>query len=379
MRVVLVTHYYPAHGGGVEVVAGHIARRLAEEGDLEIAWHASDCDPAPAQDGVHLRCVPAATWNGIEARLGLPYPVWSWASLRRLVREVRDADLVHLHDCLYLGNIVAFIAARMSRRPVVVTQHIGHVPFSNPALRILLSMANRLLGNLVLGGACRVVFIAQTVRAYFAGFVRFRAAPLAIANGVDCALFRPAQPEARAALRSRLGAGENQPVLLFVGRFVEKKGLALIRQLTGLLPEALWLFAGAGPLDPAHWSASNVRVLGRLAQAELVPLYQAADLLVLPSFGEGFPLVVQEAMACGTPALVDPSTARAWPKAADVLPAEAIEGADAAQRWAACIRMLVTASSHPQRRAAVARFAVENWSWDASATRHAQAMRECAS
>ena len=55
-----------------------------------------------------------------------------------------------------------------------------------------------------------------------------------------------------------------------------------------------------------------------LSQAELPPLYQAADLLVLPSVGEGFPLVVQEAMACGTPALVGDETAAGCPEAGAV-------------------------------------------------------------
>lgn len=377
MRVVLVTHYYPAHRGGVETVAGEIARRLAAGGDMEVIWFASDCDPAPAQHGAHLRSQPATACNAIETWCGVPYPLWSWTSLVRMTREIRAADLVHIHDCLYFGNIVAFAAAKVAGCPLVVTQHIGLVPFRNIALRLIHAVANRVLGKLLLGSACRVAFVADGPRAYFERFVRFRHPPLTIANGVDTEMFRPADRESRAALRHRFGVHENQPLLLFVGRFVEKKGLPLLRQLTRLVPEALWLFAGSGPLDPERWAAANVRVLRGLGQADLVPLYQAADLLVLPSFGEGFPLVVQEAMACGTPALVDSATAQACPKAAGLLSAEASRGPDAAQRWAKRVRSLAQASGAPELRSMLVRFALENWSWETCARRHAQAMREC--
>ena len=47
MRIALVTHYYPAHRGGIELVAAELAKRLAQRSDIDIAWHASDCDPAP--------------------------------------------------------------------------------------------------------------------------------------------------------------------------------------------------------------------------------------------------------------------------------------------------------------------------------------------
>jgi glycosyltransferase involved in cell wall biosynthesis len=378
MRVVLVTHYYPAHRSGIEIVAGELARRLAADPGIEIVWHASDCDPPPAQDGTRLRCQPAAVFNGLERWLGVPYPLWSWGSLARLARDVRAADLVHLHDCLYFGNVVAFVAARRAGRPVVVTQHIGSVPYRNPGLRLLLAIANRLIGRLVLGGACRVLFIAETTRAYFAPLVRFRNAPQVVANGVDGALFKPAQDPDRQALRARLGAREGQPLLLFAGRFVEKKGMPLLEQLVRRTPDALWLFAGAGPLDPERWGAPNIRIHRGLGQGELAPLYQAADLLVLPSVGEGFPLVVQEAMACGTQALVDASTAQACPGADGLLHGESVAGADAAERWTRRIRAIVRGGTDAGLRARLAAFAQENWSWEESARRHAQAMRECA-
>src|SRR5712671_2669292 len=148
-RLMLVTAYYPAHQGGVERVAGELATRLAREALAQIEWHASDCD-SPPRDAAGLRCVPARSSNAAEQRLGFPYPLWSGRALWRAARAARHADAVHLHDCLYLPNLIAFVAARLARRPVIVTQHIGFVPYRSPVLRILLSAANRLLGALVL-------------------------------------------------------------------------------------------------------------------------------------------------------------------------------------------------------------------------------------
>src|SRR5262245_34899940 len=149
MRIALITHYYPAHRGGIEIVAGELARRLG----ADIAWHASDCDPAPSIAGVS--CVPAKRWNVVERRLGFPYPLWTMSSLRKARQAAREADALHLHDCLYLPNLAAYFAARRAGRPVVVTQHIGMVPFRNPVLRGVLAAANRILGRIVLGGATR--------------------------------------------------------------------------------------------------------------------------------------------------------------------------------------------------------------------------------
>lgn len=366
LRVTLVTHYYPAHLGGVERVAGELAKRLATSGGARIEWHASDCDaPPPASPG--LTPIPAASWNGVERGMGLPYPFWSARALQRLANACAAADVVHLHDCLYFPNVVAFRAARRARRPVLVTQHIGLVPYRNALLRGTQAAANRVLGRAILGGADRVVFISETVRNYFSGIVRFRQPAELVPNGVDTACFYPAPRGER-----------GKPAFLFVGRFVEKKGLPILRELAQRLPQVQWRFAGWGALDPAQWGLPNVSVTYSANTEQLRALYQAADLLVLPSVGEGFPLSVQEAMACGTPALVGEDTADGAPEARELLLRERVGGADTAERWARRIETLLAAPATLEAlRPRVATFARERWSWERCTARYAELLRAC--
>lgn len=378
LRVVLVTHYYPAHRGGVERVAGELARRLAAAGTASIEWHASSCDQPPEREA-GLQSVPAASCNFTERRLGFPYPLWTPRALRRLARACRDADVVHLHDCLYFANLLAFRAARRARRGVLVTQHIGHVPYRNPLLAGAHRVANRALGAWVLGRADRVVFESESVRRYFSRFVRYRADPLLVPNGVDTEVFRPATQQARAELRARLGVPAGKPLLLFLGRFVEKKGLPVLRELAGRMPEAHWLLAGWGPIDPHGWRRGNVTVVPSPSGVRLTELYQAADLLALPSVGEGFPLSVQEAMACGTPALVGAETAAGCPEAADLLLAEPTGAADTAERWTDRLRGLLAAPAGLQAlRPRVAEFVRQHWSWQVCVARYAELLQACA-
>jgi glycosyltransferase involved in cell wall biosynthesis len=378
MRITLVTHYFPAHRGGVERMAGQLAERLGAQGVARIDWHASDCDAPPAASpGVTV--VPAASCNLVERAVGVPYPLWSPGALLRLTRAVRSASVVHLHDCLYLPVLAAFAAARFGRRrAVVVTQHIGHVPYRNPVLRAVHAAANRLFGAWVLGGADQVVFESETVRAYFAERVRFRSPPLLIENGVDTGIFRPCSAAERRDRRAQLGVPPGKPLLLFLGRFVEKKGLGVLRELTGQIPHAHWLFAGWGPMDPAAWGRANVSVRLRPGHEDLTALYQAADLLVLPSVGEGFPLSVQEAMACGTPALIGAETAAGCPAAHEVLLREAT-GEGSTGLWRARVEALIASPATLEgMRARVADFAREQWSWERATARYGEVLRRAA-
>jgi glycosyltransferase involved in cell wall biosynthesis len=247
MRVLLVTHYYANHGGGIEIVAGELAKRLAKRG-VEVVWVASDEQHSSEADGVERR--PARAWNITERRLGFPYPLWSPASLVRLNRLVRACDVVHLHDSLYLGNVFAYLAARWHRKPVVVTQHVGPIPYKSALLRGMLGFANRTLARLVLRGARQSVFISPRVERYFRKLFRFKQTPLYLANGVAIERFTPVDDATRCGLRERFSWTAERKVRLFVGRFVEKKGLPFLRELAAARPQEMWVFVGHGTDDP---------------------------------------------------------------------------------------------------------------------------------
>jgi glycosyltransferase involved in cell wall biosynthesis len=116
-------------------------------------------------------------------------------------------------------------------------------------------------------------------------------------------------PEARRRERAALDLGE-QPCLGFVGRLAAEKRVALLLQALAQLPAATRLvIAGDGPKSTqltaqaaALGLRERVRFLGHVAAgARLNALYNAIDLLVLPSRQEGLGMVLLEALATGTP------------------------------------------------------------------------------
>ncbi len=102
----------------------------------------------------------------------------------RIFKAVRGADAVLVHDAIYMTSVAAFLAARLYRKPFVVIQHIGLVPYRNPALRGLMRAANRLIVEPILLRADRVAFISEITLRYFAA-LPWRVAPMLVFNGVD--------------------------------------------------------------------------------------------------------------------------------------------------------------------------------------------------
>jgi glycosyltransferase involved in cell wall biosynthesis len=200
----------------------------------------------------------------------------------------------------------SYVAARARRIPFVLWATMWSHP-RTAAHRLSFLPTLHLYRN-----ADAVVTYGRHVSAYVA---RHRRAGNAFEapQAVDVELFsRPVAPATRPAVRSGLGMHvEDGLLVLFVGRLVQEKGVEVLLDAWAHagLDGAVLALAGDGPLRSiASSGSSSVRLLGHVPRSELVPLYAAADVLVLPSiptrrFLEPWGLVVNEAMLQRTPVI----------------------------------------------------------------------------
>lgn len=175
--------------------------------------------------------------------------------------------------------------------------------------RAFLKLENQAVAD---GGARRVICVSELVRQEMLDFYPSSAGRLALVpNGLDESRFEGVDREsARRELLAASGGPGRQPIVTFVGRNPQLKGLPLLFKALARLRERPWRMVVAGPSDAERWRRRGVKVLGEGARlhvaADMDPLTLAAgsDLLVLPSKRESCGLVVLEALAAGTPVLV---------------------------------------------------------------------------
>lgn len=117
----------------------------------------------------------------------------------------------------------------------------------------------------------------------------------------------------RAQLRSDFGVVDKEVLVVFVGKLLALKNIPLaleaVEQMRAAGKNVRLLIVGSGPLSGELSMAASCRSLpvsfaGFVNQQQMPEIYAAADVLVLPSTSETWGLVVNEAFACGLPAIV---------------------------------------------------------------------------
>jgi teichuronic acid biosynthesis glycosyltransferase TuaC len=271
------------------------------------------------------------------------------------VQREFDFDLIDAHY-FYPDGIAAVLLGRRFGKPVVITARgsdINQIADYAIPRRMILWAASRAAG---------LITVCQALKDRLVEIGVAQERITVLRNGVDLRFFRP-QP--RDAIRGRLSL--TGKVAISVGHLIPRKGHDLVIDAVVKLPDTTLLIAGDGPelqrlkaQTVERGIEGRVRFLGQVASAQLVELYSAADLLVLASSREGWPNVLLEAMACGTPVVAS----RVWgtPEVVTKPAAGLLVEERTSSAFAAAIGSILKA---PPDRANTRAYA-EEFSWDST-------------
>lgn len=287
----LIDRWQPTRGGAERALAA-FAAHLEQCGHEVLAFGLEGPLPgtrAPGRFvGVGTRGLTRAARERELARRSLAAARAAGCALTVGVRHLPEVDLLWLHGGTHAGSLRA-----LGRRP-------------RGRHRAFLELERQALG----GGAQRVVAVSELVRREVLELDPGAGErTVVVPNGVDLERFHP---EARAAARSGLleaaGWSEGGPVLTFVARNPELKGLPQLVAALEVLDDLPWRLLVAGPRQVRRWEREAARLGGPervrvLPELEGLTLAAGSDLCVLPSRRDPCPLTLLEALAAGTPVL----------------------------------------------------------------------------
>lgn len=283
-------------------LSGHIAA-LSQHYAIDLvvgASNANDLGDIPA----HARIVPAPIQRKVM-------PLADLAALLRLYVLFRHERYAAVSSVTPKAGMLALLAAAMARAPLRIHIFTGQVWATRRGWqRWLLKAADRLMARL----ATHVLADSPSQRNFMVAEGIAPAEKIRVLGdgsicGVDGERFRP-DAQSRADIRSSLGIPLDALVFVFLGRMNRDKGvLDLAEGFAALGNAGAWLLI-VGPDEAGLRGAMESRLGGALARTRFVgytgrpeAYMAAADVFCLPSYREGFGMVIIEAAAAGIPAV----------------------------------------------------------------------------
>ena len=280
---------------------------------------------------------------------------WSLATMSELVASDRDFDLIDGHY-FYPDGVAAALLGQRLNKPVVITARgtdVNLIASYDRPRRMILWAAMR---------AAAVITVSNALRDRLIELGAPADKVVALRNGVDLDTFRPVDRDA-----AKRSLGVRGRVIVTVGNVIESKGQRLVVRALARMPDAQLLIVGDGADVPVLGAlaaelgvSERLKYLGRVPHDRLREIYGAADVSVLASVREGWPNVLLESMACGTPAVA--TRVGGVPE----IIARAESGAIVDERTPEAIAKVITGLlDDPPKREATRAYA-EEFSWDAT-------------
>jgi len=290
---------FPPHIGGISSHTYLLARELAKRGDkvYVLTYPHPDVKSHPDVKDLNGISVETAFTVNIKGLRGLFFFISASFKLISMVRK-HDIDVIHAHFLIPPG-LIAVMVGKLTDKKVAVTVHGSDIfiQATNPVLRRLT--------RYVLKNADIIAAVDETVRDKIIEFEievkdKIRVTP----NAVDLEKFKPH----KSSFAEEIDLNPQKPVILFVGNLVPQKGLKYLLQAKKQMETPTQLvIVGDGPLMKQLQEKVKTDKIKDVyftgARRDVDHIMPAADVFVLPSTSEGFPITLLEAFASGLPAV----------------------------------------------------------------------------
>jgi glycosyltransferase involved in cell wall biosynthesis len=225
---------------------------------------------------------------------------WFW----RYLKAIRDVNPDVIYSFLTTSNIVAIMGRLFIQKPVVWGIRASNMNLENyDWLAKLTAWMEKKLSRFVKV----IIFNANVSRQHCQSLGYCLNNVVVIPNGIDTNIFKPEPASKKLATRNDLAIPADALVVGMLARVDPMKDYETFLDAARVLSfkyENVYFVTAGIDTDTAPWQALPPR-FSRLGRWEDVPaLLNALDIMVLSSaYGEGFPNVIGEAMACGIPTI----------------------------------------------------------------------------
>ena len=311
LNLLVYTSLYPGkagatHGIFVKELTSHIAKKLEEvkivvpvDGRNKLNRHYLNSEDDTSDKETNVIYDTFWTIPKFFKRFD-GFLMYQWTK-RGAARLAVNSILIHSHYA-YPDSEAARLLASKLQLPHVVTVHGSdiNVIARDPA-------REKKIVNL-LKSADAVISVSQDLLYKVKRLTGRNKGLFHIPNGIDEKKFFPAD---KTKAKRALNFSVSKKYLLFAGRLEAIKGIHLIIDALGRLPENISLIiVGTGSKKKElEKKTKEMQLVERIAFVGAVPhhllhkYYQAADALILASYSEGWPTVILEAMACALPVI----------------------------------------------------------------------------
>lgn len=314
MKICIVTTMFPKFKGDYygSFVFDEV-KELAKKGFVihVVTQHNPGIPYEEIMDNIHIhrfRWIEPKTFRALVHFRGLmdtfrmlTYVISLFFNLIQITRKYK-IQIIHAHSVIPTGYIAA-VVSKIMNKPLFVTAH---------GMDINNFEKSRIFNHFIassLNSSFKSIAVSEDLAKKMKLMVKDKNKIFVLRNAVDTGRFNPTRNK---RIRNTFDINDEEVLILFVGYLDEFKGifelLNAFKVINSKNNNVKLMMVGTGPKKDDLLKIltkmdleNDVIFTGRIESQKIHKYYQAADIFVLPSYTEGLPVSILEAMACGLP------------------------------------------------------------------------------